>query len=77
VYHSLEAKILIALDMRGELKDQKYKNLPAQTFGSLCQKRSFKDMFNEKGLGKDYLKDLHEDQGKIFGSIKHKPKYQF
>lgn len=34
-------------------------------------------MFNEKGLGQDYLKDLHEENGKIFGSIKHKPKYQF
>ncbi len=59
VRQSLDAKLLTALDMTSEIKDKKYKNLEKQDFSTLCRKRSFKDMFNETGLGQECLREIY------------------
>lgn len=70
---SLEAKILIAMDMR-DCIDEEYVSLEDQKFDDLVHKRSLKDMFNTKDYGKEYLKELYGEQGRIYGPLKNQKK---
>ena len=72
VRKSLEAQVLIALNMREEIRDaEKYQDLKDLTFEELIKEQNCKDMFNEGTYGQSYLKNLHRETGTIFWPLKN------